>query len=315
MSKKKPTVSVVIPTYNRAYIVGRSIQSVLSQSYRDFEIIVVDDGSTDNTEEIVRRFNNHRLRYIRHKENQGISAARNTGIKASLGKYIAFQDSDDVWMQGKFEQQMRIFETLGDHVGVVYSGLLRINNGKNRYIPYKKNIKKEGYIYDEYLASGLTNLPTAIIRKECFEKSGMFDENLRRLGDMELFIRISKFYEFRFLEEVLVFSYLLPDGISFDTDSLIISSELILNKYFEEFSKKKMRLSKRYYQLGHILCENRDFEKGKKYLSRSVNTCPWNLKALMGYFLSLFNNQKFYQTMVRSQRFIRNNLLKTLYIL
>ena len=78
MNNKKPTVSVIIPTYNRSYIVGRSIRSVLAQSYRDFEIIVVDDGSTDNTEEIVRSFKNHRLRYIRHKKNQGISAARNT---------------------------------------------------------------------------------------------------------------------------------------------------------------------------------------------------------------------------------------------
>ena len=104
-NEKKSTVSVVIPTYNRAYIVGRSIQSVLSQSYLDFELIVVDDGSTDNTEEIVMNFKDNRLKYIQHKENQGISAARNTGIKASHGEYIAFQDRHDVWIQEKFEKR------------------------------------------------------------------------------------------------------------------------------------------------------------------------------------------------------------------
>ena len=94
---ERPTVSVIIPTYNRAYLIDRSIQSVLNQTYQDFELIVVDDGSTDNTEDIIRQFQekDKRIKYIKYDKNKGGSAARNTGIKNSVRKYIAFQDSDD----------------------------------------------------------------------------------------------------------------------------------------------------------------------------------------------------------------------------
>jgi len=105
MTDKSVTVSVIIPTYNRAHLVGRAIRSVLNQTYQDFEIIVVDDCSTDNTEEIVKGFNDHRIRYMRHDRNRGGSAARNTGIKASQGKYIAFLDSDDEWLLKKAESR------------------------------------------------------------------------------------------------------------------------------------------------------------------------------------------------------------------
>ena len=96
---KNPTVSVIIPTYNRAHLVGRAIKSVLNQTYRDFEIIVVDDGSTDNTKDIIKEFQkkDKRIKYIPYEKNKGGSAARNTGIKAAKGEYIAFLDSDDEW--------------------------------------------------------------------------------------------------------------------------------------------------------------------------------------------------------------------------
>jgi len=102
---KNPTISVIIPTYNRANFIDVAIKSVLNQSYQDFEIIIVDDGSTDNTEEIVKNFNDFRINYFFHKFNQGISAARNTGIKACQGKYIAFLDSDDEWLPEKLDKK------------------------------------------------------------------------------------------------------------------------------------------------------------------------------------------------------------------
>ncbi len=113
-----PTVSVIIPTYNRANLVSRAIKSVLNQTYQDFEIIVVDDCSEDNTEEIVKSFNDSRIRYIKHKKNKGGSAARNTGIKRARGKYIAFLDDDDEWLPSKLEKQIMLFEKLSKHYGV-----------------------------------------------------------------------------------------------------------------------------------------------------------------------------------------------------
>jgi len=121
-----PIVSVIIPTYIRAHVLAKAIQSLLNQTYQDFEIIVVDDGSIDNTEEVVKSFNDPRIRYIRHKENCGGSAARNTGIRAAYGECIAFQDSDDEWLPEKLEKQMQVFENAPAEVGVVYTGFRRI---------------------------------------------------------------------------------------------------------------------------------------------------------------------------------------------
>jgi len=116
------SVSIVIPTYNRAGLLSRTIQSVLNQTYQDFEIIIVDDGSTDKTEEVVKSFNSKKIFYNRHEENKGANAARNTGIKASRGEYIAFQDSGDEWLPQKLERQMKVFENASPEVGVVYTG-------------------------------------------------------------------------------------------------------------------------------------------------------------------------------------------------
>lgn len=112
IAKNNPKVSVIIPTYNRAHLIGRAIKSVLNQTYKDFEIIIVDDGSTDKTEEVVKDFKDERVRYIRREKNKGGSAARNTGIKAARGEYIAFQDSDDEWLPEKLEKQMKAFEAM-----------------------------------------------------------------------------------------------------------------------------------------------------------------------------------------------------------
>ena len=103
-------ISIVIPTYNRVDFLPKAIQSVLNQTYRNWEMIIVDDGSTDNTEEIVKGYKESRIQYIVHKYNLGLSAARNTGIKKSRGEYIAFLDSDDEWFPEKISCQMNIFQ-------------------------------------------------------------------------------------------------------------------------------------------------------------------------------------------------------------
>lgn len=120
---KEPTVSIIIPTYNRSKTIKRSINSVLYQTYDDFEIIVIDDGSSDGTDKVIKEFNDSRIKYVRHELNRGASAARNTGIKLSRGKYIAFQDSDDVWVPDKLEKQMNVFKSSENNFGVVFSAL------------------------------------------------------------------------------------------------------------------------------------------------------------------------------------------------
>ncbi|MCK4529078.1 glycosyltransferase, partial [candidate division WOR-3 bacterium] len=199
MRDEKPKVSVIIPTYNRVHLIGRAIQSVLEQSYQDFEIIVVDDASTDNTGEVVRSLKDERIRYIRHEKNKGAAAARNTGIKVARGEYIAFQDSDDEWLPEKLEKQMKAFDNAPPEVGVVYTDMQRINeDGGIEYWHSPRILPEDGIIYKDALDYRVMNIgiQSAVIKKECFDKVGMFDERFPRFIDLELFIRLSKYYYF-----------------------------------------------------------------------------------------------------------------------
>lgn len=291
-----PKVSVIIPTYNRAHLIGRALKSVLNQTYQNFEIIVIDDGSTDNTEEIVKSFSGERIRYIRHKVNKGYPAALNTGIKAAKGKYIAFQDSDDEWFPEKLEKQMKIFEYAPPEVGVVYTGYWRIyEDDKKIYTPREEVTPKEGDVHKELLKRNFVGAPTMIIRKECFERVGMFDEDLPQLQDWELLIRLSKYYNFKCVDEPLLTSYYILDSMSSNKESFIKSIEYILSKHFEEFAKDKKLLSKYYFIIGLNICLNLsdNFKEGRNYILKGVKVNAFNIKFLLTALLSFFGPDVF----------------------
>jgi len=277
----QPKISVIIPTYNRAHLIRRAIKSVLNQTYQDFEIIVVDDGSTDNTEEIIEEFQKYdkRIRYIQHKKNEGEAAARNTGIKIARGKFIANQDSDDKWLPEKLEKQMKAFENEPVEVGVVYTGFWRIQNNKKNYIPSSRVTKKEGNIHEELLKENFIGTPASVVRRECFEKAGMFDEKLPHLVDWELWIRISKYYHFKCIDEPLLVSYHTADSISTDDEALIDAFGLILVKHYDFFIKNRKIVSKLYYSFGiNRFLKDDNYEKSRKYLIKSFKLYPYNMK-------------------------------------
>ncbi|MBL8014517.1 MAG: glycosyltransferase family 2 protein, partial [Candidatus Omnitrophica bacterium] len=175
MSGLSPKVSVIISTYNRAQYLGRAIQSVLSQSFEDFELIVVDDASKDTTKDVVAQFNDSRIRYIRHEENRGGPAARNTGIKNTSGVFLAFLDDDDQWCQEKLQKQVRKMESLSTRVGLVYAGSEIYNEQKKR-IDCVNVPAYSGNVYKRLLLSTiLGSVSSVLVRRECFTKVGMFD--------------------------------------------------------------------------------------------------------------------------------------------
>ena len=305
MVNEKPTVSVIIPTYNRAHLIGRAIKSILNQTYQDFELIVVDDCSFDNTEEVVKSFKDERIRYIKHDENRGADAARNTGIKVARGEYIAFQDSDDEWLPEKLEKQMKAFETAPPEVGVVYTGFLRIENDKKIYIPSSWVKHKEGNIHNELLKGNFITTQSIVVRKKCFEKTGMFDERLPRLQDWELVIRLSKYYDFKCVDEPLMISYYTSDSISANQNALITAKKLILRKHYEEFKKNKKILSSYQCSIGNLLCQSGDMCQGKSYLIKAVKTYPLNIKVLLATFLS-FLGQNMYNKIAKVHRKIKS---------
>ncbi len=141
-------ISVVIPTYNRPELLNNSINSVLSQTYRDFELIVIDDCSSDNTPDVLEGFRDERLRVIRNSSNKGIAAVRNISVSNSQGKYIAFLDDDDEWLPDKLEKQLKIMEDGPDNLGCVYSGCLTTGPDGNEVVStsiprYKNKVLNE----------------------------------------------------------------------------------------------------------------------------------------------------------------------------
>lgn len=276
MADEKPEVSVILPTYNRVHLIGRSIQSVLNQTYQDFELIVVDDGSTEDIEEVVKSFKDERIRYIWNEGEKGAASARNTGIKAAIGEFIAFQDSDDEWFPEKLEKQMKVFENAPPEVGVVYTDMWRVTGNKKNYFHSPEIMPDDKIIYERALDYGVLNIgiQTALIKKESFNKAGMFDEKFPRFIDLELFIRLSKYDYFYHIKEPLVNFFDADKGISSNANALIAARKLILEKYFEDIKKDKKVMAKHYLGIGKSLCVNGEIEEGESYFAKALKMCP-----------------------------------------
>ncbi|GBE39173.1 MAG TPA: glycosyltransferase [Nitrospirae bacterium] len=288
-----PKVSVIIPTYNRAVQAAKAIRSVLDQTYRDLEVIVVDDCSSDDTEEAVKRLNDNRIVYIRHDINKGGAAARNTGIRLAKGEFIAFQDSDDEWMPEKLEKQMQVFENSPPDTGVVYTGFWRVENSKRTYIPYPWVTRKEGAIHEELLKGNFITTQAALVKKECFDKAGMFDDSLPRLQDWELWLRISKYYGFKCVDEPLLVVYYSGGSITSDKQALIKAAGIISAKVYNDIKEDKKLLSRFYSYIGITLCSNNAVKNGRPYLLKAVKADPFNAMALFVTFVSLFGQSAY----------------------
>lgn len=301
------TVTVVIPTYNRAALLKSSVQSVLNQSYQDFEIIIVDDASTDNTREMVGTFKDTRIRYLRHEKNRGEAAARNTGIGQATGKYIASQDSDDEWLPGKLEKQVMLLESSPRDVGLAYTGFWRAEGDTETYLPPHRIGRKEGHIQRELLRGNFVGTPTTVVKRECFEKMGGFDERLRHLVDWEMWIRISELYRFVCVNEPLVISRCMSDSVSRNEFALIEAHEYILEKHFGKFAGNTEILAREQYWIGNLWCGIGNKKRGREYFKKAISTKPLNVKYLGAWVLSFVSHEKYNRLVALKQKLLDTN--------
>jgi len=195
-----PRVSVIIPTYNRGWTIKRAVDSVLAQTFRDFELIVVDDGSEDDTAAILAGYGTD-IRVIR-QANAGVSAARNAGIHAAEGKFIAFLDSDDYWLPEKLHVQIAYFNAQPEVV-ICQTEEIWIRNGK-RVNPKKVHKKPSGRIFRASLALCLVSPSAVMLRRDVFAQIGGFDETLPACEDYDLWLRISVRYPVHLIETPLI---------------------------------------------------------------------------------------------------------------
>jgi glycosyltransferase involved in cell wall biosynthesis len=196
-----PKVSVIIPTYNRLPMVSEAVESVLAQGFEDLELIVVDDGSTDGTGEELNRYGG-RVKLLRHSENRGVSAARNRGIREARGKYIAFLDSDDLWVKGKLKAQVEFLDD-NPQYPLCYTDEIWIRKGK-RVNPMLKHAKYSGWIFEKCLPLCIISPSSAMMRKTLFSKVGLFDEALPVCEDYDFWLRVSSRFPIFFIDRKLI---------------------------------------------------------------------------------------------------------------
>lgn len=239
-----PLVTVVIPVFNGAADISDAINSACGQSYKNIEIIVVDDGSTDGTQELVKKIerSDNRVKLIEHSDNRGVSAARNTGIKNSSGQYIGLLDADDIWHPDKVLKQLLLLSTLPDDFGMVYCWVRDIdNNGFPLLIADR--YKYRGNILNDLLVSfSLGGGSTPLIKREVFEAVGLYDESLTTMSeDAEFYLRVSSKYKVDFVPAILIGYRRRPFSRSSNVQGMISASLQVREPYCDTSLLKRVR--------------------------------------------------------------------------
>lgn len=278
-------ISIIIPTFNRRDYITTALDSVLKQTHKDYEIIIIDDGSNDDTKDVLKPYQNN-IRYF-YQGNKGIPTTRNRGIREAGGDYIAFLDSDDYWLPKKLERQMECFSKNPDY-GMVATRCSSIRpDGSLRE---KNRPGKSGWVLIDLFKANFIRTSSAMIKKECLDTVGVFDESLPECEEYDLWLRIAKKYPVGFINDPLAVYTDNPKGVS--TDSLagrLLRLKVLEKDYLKECIPSpiyRKRLASNYHYVGrHYLNRGRKIE-GIKYLKRSLALNPVNPKNLFYYVLS-----------------------------
>lgn len=276
MNKKTPQVSVIIPTFNRATLLARSVESVLKQTYQDFELIIVSDGSTDNTDNIVLGYNDIRIKYLKHKKPKGASAARNTGIKICKGQYIAFLDDDDEWTPNKLSLQIPFIKLSNSKVGLIYSWSKYLSTESKIIQLHNPTIKGDVFVH-MLDRQAIGSCPSIVIKREVVDVVGFFDESLPRGNDGDYWRRITQKYHVDLIQEYLVNVYVgHSDRISINSKKNLMNALPAFEKWlnifknsYKQYPDKELIILTRCFSYCLVAHE---YKKALVYLNRSLNT-------------------------------------------
>ncbi|MFC2025019.1 glycosyltransferase [Chloroflexota bacterium] len=278
-------VSVIIPTYNRAHLISNAIDSILAQTFNDFELIIVDNFSSDDTESVVKSYVDRRIRYFKNNNNGLVSINRNYGIENSRGEYIAFLDDDDSWLPKKLEKQVSLLES-NNELGLVYSDCYVIDDNdnirENTYC-YGRKLAK-GKAFNELFQSNFIPMLTVVIRKEALDKVGGFNPRYKIAEDYDLWLRIAAHYPIDFTDQPLAkfrvhsqSSYQTNTVLSYREDLQIVDYWLNKDPELKKGSGRKIRAQK--YRAVLLMAI------GRIYRSKSLKSVR-ELGGLLKYILS-----------------------------
>jgi glycosyltransferase involved in cell wall biosynthesis len=275
-----PKVSVLIPAYNCSKYLPGAMDSALKQTFQDFEILVIDDGSTDGSAQLVQEISGKhpgKIRYF-YQENQGLAMARNKGLKESRGTYIALFDSDDVWFPERLEEGIKVIES-DPRIGLVHANMTRIDgNSETIDTPQRNRWFLKGNMFENiFLRRADVPCPTVLFRKACCDTVGIFDPNLTRLGceDRDLWLRIAQKYKIVYIHKILAYYRMSPQSMSQNFDKMIKARLYVVDKYCPQGSgSERLRnkaLSKIYRDVADEALIKGDLPRAKQYYHESIH--------------------------------------------
>ena len=278
-----PTVSVIIPAYNREGTVLRAINSVLGQTFRDLEVIVVDDGSTDRTVEVVNQDQDGRIRLLRHIRNMGAAEARNTGMKAAAGRYIAWLDSDDEWMPDKLQVQLDAFVHAAPDQKACYTSFERIDErfGSQTIVPKLPDHKQL------FLACDVGPGSTILFERSVLEKIGTIDTTFMRYEDWDWLIRYSAEYRLLPVEQPLVRVHYTSERPSKIIEA---SAARFVSKYSDELKRYgtfgKIVISRRWMEVARYYAQDHDLGKVAQYTVKGLSVFPFQPPEIWSWLIN-----------------------------
>jgi glycosyltransferase involved in cell wall biosynthesis len=295
MPESNKLVSVVITCYNYGKYLANCIDSVFAQTYKNIEVIVVNDGSTDNSDEVIQKYlSDSRIRYINQK-NAGQANAKNTGIRNSRGSFIAFLDADDLWAANKLEKQIPLFS--GPSEGVVYCPAKYVDEAGHElnFVATDEYLNpRSGNVTEWLFTDNFVPFSSAVVRKECLEQYGVFDEALKMGIDWDLWLRISAGYKFAFVDERL-FYYRIghPGQMSKNLEVRQGCSDRIMETFIKEHPGVLSAQSIRRAYI-HTYCNRgeyfrmTDLKKSCRYFVSAIKANPFESRAYKGMLKNLF---------------------------
>lgn len=289
-----PKFSVIIPAYNCEKFIAETIESVFNQTYLDFEIIVIDDGSTDRTKSLINQYLSDKIIYI-FQENQGVSIARNRGIDIAKGEYIAFLDCDDLWLPEKLEKQLELLEKK-PQIALVFSDCYIIDSaGSILRRSFDKGNPPRGEVFNELFMENFIPLPTVVIRKKVFERIGGFDARFSIAADYHLLLRVAESFKIDFIDTPLAKYRIHQSNISQNVDIAMYEDLKIVDYWLNKRPELKITLKKKlkekiatiYYRLGYFHLCNRRINKARQELFKAFSLNHFYVEAMILY-LSTF---------------------------
>jgi glycosyltransferase involved in cell wall biosynthesis len=286
MHTTAPTFSVILPTHNRAGLVARAITSVLEQSTRDLELIVIDDGSTDHTPAVLDAIDDPRLRVIRLDRAGGAAAARNHGLDAARGEYVSFQDSDDVWLPEKLERQFSIMSAASAGIGLCVCSMEVIRGEQHHWVRYRDEELTPEQARARLAAGSGMGTPCWLVRKDVIRAAGGFNASLPRMQDYECALRIARHAGVRLMSEVLVTAHVGSDSLSASANGYARAIDLIVREHRDLFDHHRAGHSQMIFRAGKYLAMEGRRGEAIRWFFRAWKINPANVRALAGMVLT-----------------------------